>query len=111
MVKILWYFLCIECIELFLLPVLWTDDNIYVLATYELAPGASFDYTLSEEETCNDIYVDEDFYKEGLETFVLWLKANEFFIFFGRDQALFLVPSNDGNSVYTSLHACLYGLM
>ena len=74
-----------------------TGDNIYVLETYELAVGASFDNTLSEEETCNDIYVSEDFYKEGLETFVLWLEANESYIFFGRDQALFLVPSNDGN--------------
>ena len=73
-----------------------------MLATYELAAEARFDNTLSEEETCNDIYVNEDFYKEDLETFVLWLEANEFFIFFGRDQALFLVPSNDGNSVYTS---------
>jgi hypothetical protein len=77
----------------------WTGDNIYVLETYELAPGASFDNTISDEETCNDIYVSEDFYKEGLEAFVLWLQAEKSYIFFGRDQALFLVPSNDGNSL------------
>ena len=86
--------------ELFLL---FPGDNAYILATYELAVGASFDNTLSEEEACNDIYVSEDFYKEGLETFVLWLEAYDSYIFFGRDQALFLVPSNDGNDQLNEL--------
>ena len=76
------------------------DSDRYVLATYVLAGEATFDNTLSEEETCNTINVNDDIYKEGLETFVLWLEANNFYIFFGRDQALFLVPSNDGNMHY-----------
>lgn len=78
-----------------------------MLETFLLAADAAFDNTVSEDGTCRTIDVSDDMYKEGLETFVLWLEADNFFIFFGRDQALFLVPSNDGNMSYTSLCTCV----
>lgn len=57
---------------------------------------ANFTNTLDGGQTCNDIDVTEDFYKEGLETFILWLESDDAAVCFGRDQALLLVPSNDG---------------
>ena len=42
------------------------------------------------------ITIDDDLYKESLETLVLWLSADYEAVCFGRDQAILFVPSNDG---------------
>ena len=89
------------CLCLYCTHYIYIGDNIYVVATYEFASEASYANTLVGGETCNALTVTNDLYKESLETFILWLESEDSAVCFARDQALFLVPSNDGN--YTIL--------
>ena len=63
---------------------------------YVFANESSYNNTIYGGCACNYIGIDEDLYKEGVETFVLWLMSNDSTVCFGRDQALVFVPSNDG---------------
>ena len=66
---------------------------------YELASEATYANTVYGGETCMELAVNNDRYKENLETFILWLESEDPAVCFARDQALFLVPSNDGNKM------------
>ena len=70
--------------------------NVDLFDTYELADNATFNNTLYGGSTCRQISIDNDLYKESTETLVLWALSNDPDVYFGRDQALLMVPSNDG---------------
>ena len=69
-------------------------------ATYLLADGADFNNTIEGQTVCQLITIENDLYKESLETLVLWLDTVDSAVCFGRDQALLFVPSNDGMHYY-----------
>ena len=84
------------------------DNNAYVVETYEFANDADYNNTLNGGQTCNQIGIRDDLYKEDSEAFVLWLISYDQVVCFGRDQALFLVLSNDGKKILESCQCIQY---